>query len=128
MKVISKDNNKFNNEIIDLVNIRINKHKRFVQNRDYIIHGTICLIAIVALIPSLQSLYTNLEQSGFFSFISVFFTDGQAIFAVLNDFVLAVAYSIPLSSIFFAGIIFVIFINSMRKLFTNPFRFNPQLS
>lgn len=128
MKVINKDNQKLSNEIIDLVNTRINKHKRFIQVRDYIIHSTISLVAIVALIPSLQNLYTNLEKSGFFSFISVVFTDSQAILEIFNDFILAVAYSIPLSSMFFAGVIFIIFINSTRKIFTNYNRFNPQIS
>lgn len=128
MKVINRDNQKLNNEIIGIVNVRINKHQRFVKVRDYIIHSTISLVAIVALIPSLQSLYTNLEQSGFFSFISVMFTDSQAIFEVFNDFILAVAYSIPISSTIFVGIIFLIFINSTRKLFANRIKFNPQLS
>ncbi len=116
MKIIISKNSNIEDEIIHGVRVKINNfNERRATIRAYG-HGFVSIASLVALIPSIKILIANLQSSGFFSYISVIFSDSRSTIEVFGDFALATLASIPTATMILVVLFFLIFTNSFRRL------------
>lgn len=116
MKIIISKNSNIEDEIIHGVRAKINNfNERRATIRAYG-HGFVSTASLIALIPSIKILIANLQSSGFFSYISVIFSDSRSTIEVFGDFALATLASIPTATMILVVLFFLIFTNSFRRL------------
>jgi hypothetical protein len=81
------------------------------------IHSTLVLGTGYSLFPATKLLVANLADSGFLSYFSLIFSDGQYVFGYMGDLMLSLANSLPIgTSIIVLGAL-TVFINSIKKIF-----------
>jgi hypothetical protein len=75
------------------------------------------IFSFVGLIPTFQTLLSNLSHSGFYEYFSLIFSDGGAMLNNSKEFSLSLAESLPIMSIIFTlSMIFVCFL-SLKYIF-----------
>ncbi len=97
----------------------MSKIQRYENRRNRIrvlAHSTLVLCSCAILIPAFQYLYTSLNGSGFFYFISLIVTDGKYAFSFLNDLIMSIVTSWPIIETVIVIAVITIIINSIRKI------------
>jgi len=76
---------------------RISTEKKLIAiKRRIMIFTVVAVFSIVALIPTLNSLWINLSNSGFVQFFSLLFSDGGMMLSYWQSFSLALLESLPI--------------------------------
>lgn len=101
--------------IIDNVNVRI-EHARilYVKRRAYAYSG-LTIIALVALVPMIQYASTQATNSGLYSYISLFISDGSYMLSNFRISILSILESLPIMSTSFTLAIVLIATYAFKK-------------
>lgn len=78
--------------------------------------GSIVTASFFGLIPTLNTLSSNLSQSGFYDYSSLIFSDLSAISAVWKEFSMLLAGSLPVFSILISLTLIFIFLISIKNI------------
>lgn len=83
-------------------------HRIKILRARFLLFGTISLLAIVAFVPAMRLFYSDINESGFYEFVSLAFSDTEIVMAYWQDFAFLIAESFPvlgvsyvLASVFF---------------------------
>ncbi|OGF36144.1 hypothetical protein A2482_02640 [Candidatus Falkowbacteria bacterium RIFOXYC2_FULL_48_21] len=98
-----------------ITRIRIEERVRSAKRRA-ILFTLILALSLYALIPAVRSARAAIDTSGFFNFVSLIFSDLQAVMASWQDFALSLLEAIPTLSL--TAVLAVIFttLGSVRYL------------
>jgi len=95
----------------------------FVERRSakmrLVFFGALAVASVVAFIPALKYLINDLNNSGFYQYLSLVFSDSGIILASWKEFSLSLAESLPIfSTIIFLATIFI-FLESIKLSIKN---------
>ncbi len=116
-KIILTENIRAKESVVNSImgNIRRYELRRYWTRVS--IHSTLVLGTGYSLFPATKLLVANLADSGFISYFSLIFSDGQYVFSYMGDLMLSLANSLPIgTSIIVLGAL-TVFINSIKKIF-----------
>jgi ABC-type microcin C transport system permease subunit YejE len=79
------------------------------------LHGMFILAAVIAFVPTINSLMASAAQSGFSGYISLISSDGIAMLGSWKSFILSVVETAPILEIGIVLALAFIFTNSLRR-------------
>ncbi|MDD4290435.1 MAG: hypothetical protein PHH83_04195 [Patescibacteria group bacterium] len=98
---------------------KINKEKKRLAVIRIVLFSCGFLGSIIAFIPVFNTLYVNLVQSGFMSFVSLLFSDLEIVLSNLDSFIFILFENLPVIWIVLSLFIVWVFLESLRYLFRN---------
>ncbi len=127
-KIIFQNSEKSSGKTVDLIMSRIEHYESRRYWSRIFIHSTLVVGTGYSLFPATKLLVANLTDSGFFSYLSLIFSDGKYVTDYIGDLMLTLANSLPITaSIIVLGAL-IIFINSFKKIVELSPDLSPELS
>ncbi|MFA6421818.1 MAG: hypothetical protein WCV92_00205 [Candidatus Buchananbacteria bacterium] len=104
---------------------RIEEEKKLRKIRKKIIYSSLLFsCSLIAVVPAIISLWTNLDSSGFNSFASLLFSDSGMIFVYWQSFSLALLETLPVINLILVLAVAMGILTSLRFLFKNIKKIN----
>jgi hypothetical protein len=97
---------------------QIHRQRQVAKTRNRLIVFSLGLVgSVAAFIPMIKSLIVGLNNSGFFQFFSLLFTDSKTVLAYWDNFLLTLLESLPILSLIAVLAIVLIFLESLKNFF-----------
>lgn len=106
-------------DLLEKVLKRVHKEQRFFFFKRIAIISTTLIISIIALIPSLNMVISDLNQSGFNSFISLLFSDFSTVIVYWKSFTIILLETIPALSLALFLTVLLTLLQSIKSLTKN---------
>lgn len=106
-------------DLLEKVLKRVHKEQRFFFFKRIAVISTTLIISIIALIPSLNMVISDLNQSGFNSFISLLFSDFSTVIVYWKSFTIILLETIPALSLALFLTVLLTLLQSIKSLTKN---------
>ncbi len=72
--------------------------------------------SLAAFVPAFKMLYQGFAESGFLTFLSLLFSDTQAVFSYLGSFLASLLETLPVTGLLIFSAVLLIFLESLKLL------------
>lgn len=102
-------------DLADRIETRILKIEAQRSRRKAYSFGALALVALVALVPAIQYAFSQIAQSGFYEYVSLFVSDSGYVFTHLREVMMTIIESMPLTGITFTLAALLVTTYALRK-------------